>query len=232
MQDAGADMSHHSRHERVHEVRAGYWSSTQAYVLAVITLLLGLAVGYLVRGSAPTATLGETPSVPFTVPTFGGAGISGQQPRSSEFTARTVEPLLQQLQSRPDDADLLINIANTYYDGQDYAKAIEYYQEGLKIRPKDVNVRTDMATAMWYSGDADGAIKQYEQSLKFQPTHAQTLFNMGIVMWQGKKDGKRAIQLWNKLLTSNPSYPERAKVDRLVEQVKNEGSRGSPSAQP
>jgi hypothetical protein len=48
----------------------------------------------------------------------------------------------------------------------------------------------------------------------------------------GKKDGKRAIQLGNKLLTSNPSYPERAKVDRLVEQVKNEGSRGSPSAQP
>lgn len=178
-------MSHHSRHERVEEVPAGYWSSTQAYVLAVITLL-GVAVGYLVRGSA--TTLGQTASAPFSVHTFGGAGMSEQQPRSSEFTARTVAPLLEQLETRPEDADLLINIANSYYDGKDYAKAIGYYQKGLKIRPEDVNVRTDMATAMWYSGNADGAIKQYELSLKFQPTHAQTLFNMGIVKWQGKKD--------------------------------------------
>jgi tetratricopeptide (TPR) repeat protein len=227
MQNAGADMSHNSGHERVQEVPAGYWSSTQAYVLAVITLLLGIAVGYLVRGLATTATLGQTPSAPFAVPTFGGPGISEQQPRSSEFAARTVEPLLQQLETRPDDADLLINIANTYYDGKDYAKAIEYYQKGLKIRPEDVNVRTDMATAMWYSGNADGAIKQYEQSLKFQPTHAQTLFNMGIVMWQGKKDGKKAIQIWERLLASNPSYPDRTKVQQLLDQVKREIGSGS-----
>ena len=220
-------MSHHSRHEGVEEVPAGYWSSTQAYVLAVITLLLGVAVGYLVRGSATTATLSQTPSAPFTVPNFGGAGISEQPPRSSEFAARTVEPLLQQLQTRPDDADLLINIANSYYDGKDYAKAIEYYQKGLKIRPEEVNVRTDMATAMWYSGDADGAIKQYEQSLKFQPTHAQTLFNMGIVKWQGKKDGKGAIQVWERLLASNRSYPVGAKVQRLLDQVKREIGSGS-----
>lgn len=213
-------MSHHSRQERVEEVPAGYWSSTQAYVLAVITLLLGVAVGYLVRGSATTATLGQKQSAPFTVPTFGGAGIGDQQPRSSEFAARTVEPLLQQLEARPNDADLLINIANSYYDGKDYAKAIEYYQRGLKIRPEDVNVRTDMATAMWYSGDADGAIKQYEQSLKFQPTHAQTLFNMGIVKWQGKKDGKGAIQVWERLLASNPNYPDRPKVEQLMDQVR------------
>ena len=33
---------------------AGQWTSTQAYVLSVICLLLGVAVGYLVRGSAPS----------------------------------------------------------------------------------------------------------------------------------------------------------------------------------
>ena len=220
-------MSHRTRQEKVEEVPAGYWSSTQAYVLAVITLLLGVAVGYLVRGSAMTATPGQTPGPPFTVPTFGAAGVGEQQPRSSEFTTRTVEPLLKQLETRPNDADLLINIANSYYDGKDYAKAIEYYQKALKIRPEDVNVRTDMATAMWYSGDADGAIKQYEQSLKFQPTHAQTLFNMGIVKWQGKKDGKGAIQVWERLLASNPSYPDRPKVQQLLNQVKREIGSGS-----
>ena len=125
-------MSHHSRHERVDEVPAGYWSSTQAYVLAVITLLLGVAVGYLVRGSATTATLGQTPSVPFSVPTFGGAGTGDQQPRSSEFVARTVEPLLQQLQTRPDDPDLLINIANSYYDAPGLREGHRVLPEGTE----------------------------------------------------------------------------------------------------
>src|SRR5579883_2989087 len=188
-------MSHHSRHATAQP--AGYWSSTQSYVLAVITLLLGVLVGYLVRGSS-----------------------------RAELTSRVVESLLQQLKARPNDPELLTNIANAYYDGQDYAKAIEYYRQALKIRPQDVNVRTDMATAMWYSGDADGALKQYEQSLKLQPTYPQTLFNMGIVKWQGKKDGKGAIQVWERLLASNPNYPDRPKVQQLVNQVKAEAGKG------
>ena len=62
---------------------------------------------------------------------------------------------------------------------------------------------------------------------KFQPPHAQTLFNMGIVKWQGKKDGKGAIQIWEKLLASNPSYPDRPKVQQLLDQVKRETGGGS-----
>lgn len=219
-------MSHDSRSGRQQAVPAGYWSPTQSYVLAVITLLLGIAVGYLARGSATTETGGQASNVSAATSNFGNSGTGQQQPSRSELTARVVGPLLQQLQTRPNDADLLVNIGNSYYDGQEYAKAIEYYQKALKIRPEEVNVRTDMATAMWYSGDADGAIKQYEQSLRFQPTHAQTLFNMGIVKWQGKKDGKGAIQIWERLLASNPNYSDRPKVQQLLDQVKAEAGKG------
>lgn len=218
-------MSHQPKFRTQAAAPAGYWSSTQSYVLAVITLLLGVAVGYLVRGSATAETTGQTQTA-FAVPNFGDSGSDQQQPRPSELTARAVEPLLQQLNTRPNDPDLLANIANTYYDGKDYQRAIEYYQKVLKFKPQDVNVRTDMATAIWYFGDADGAIKEYEQSLKFQPTHAQTLFNMGIVRWQGKKDNKGAIQSWEKLLASNPNYPDRAKVQQLIDQV-SETTKGS-----
>jgi cytochrome c-type biogenesis protein CcmH/NrfG len=204
-------MSNHSRHEKMQAVPAGYWSSTQSYVLAVITLLLGVAVGYLVRGSATAETTGQAGGASGPLSNF-----EQQQPVLSDLTARAVEPLIP----LPNDPDLLINIANAYYDGKDYAKAIDYYQKALRLRPQDVDVRTDMGTAIWYSGDADGAIRQYEQSLKFQPTHAQTLFNLGIVMWQGKKDGKGAIQFWEKLLASNPGYADRAKVQQMIDQVR------------
>jgi tetratricopeptide (TPR) repeat protein len=179
----------------------------------------------LVRGSS-AAEAGQISSASAAGTGFGSSGISQQQPSRAELTSRVVESLLQQLKARPNDPELLTNIANAYYDGQDYAKAIEYYRQALKIRPQDVNVRTDMATAMWYSGDADGALKQYEQSLKLQPTYPQTLFNMGIVKWQGKKDGKGAIQVWERLLASNPNYPDRPKVQQLVNQVKAEAGKG------
>jgi cytochrome c-type biogenesis protein CcmH/NrfG len=217
-------MSHHSRHAGTPQVPAGYWSPSQSYVLAVITLLIGVAVGYLVRGSSPTDVAAQTPSASSTGSNFGSSGAG--QPNRAELTARIVGPLLQQLKTKPNDPGLLVNIGNSYYDGQDYANAIDYYQKALELRPENANVRTDMATAMWYSGDADGAIKQYEQSLKFQPTHAQTLFNMGIVKWQGKKDGKGAIQVWEELLATNPNYSERPKVKQLLDQVKSEAGRG------
>jgi tetratricopeptide (TPR) repeat protein len=220
-------MSHHSRSGRQQGTLAGYWSPKQSYVLAVITFLLGIAVGYLSAGPATRQTGGQEPNASAANSDFGNSGVGQLQPSRSELTDRKVGPLLQQLQTRPNDADLLVNLGNGYYDGQEYSKAIEYYQKALKMRPEDVNVRTDMATAMWYSGDADGAIKQYEQSLKSQPTHAQTLFNMGIVKWQGKKDGKGAIQIWERLLASNPSYPDRPKVQQLLEQVKQEIGSGS-----
>lgn len=215
-------MSHHS-HGRQQTIPAGYWSSTQSYVLAVITLLLGVAVGYLVRGSATAETAGQNPSSSGVASSFANSNF-GQQP---DLTARAVAPLLQELNTRPNDPDLLVSIANTYYDAKDYPHAIDYYRKALKLTPQNVNVRTDMATAMWYSGDADGAIQQYEQSLTFQPTHPQTLFNMGIVRWQGKKDGKAAVQVWEKLLASNPGYPDRPKVQQLIDEVKSEAGKGS-----
>lgn len=218
-------MSHHSRRGIAQPPPTGYWTATQSYVFAVITLLLGIVAGYLIRGSS-AAEAGQVPSTSAAGSNFGGSSSSQQQPSRSELAARVVEPLLQQLKTRPNDPELLGNIANAYYDGQDYPQAIEYYRRALNIRPDDVNVRTDMATAMWYSGDADSALKQYELSLKFQPTYPQTLFNMGIVKWQGKKDGKGAIQVWEKLLDSNPNYPDRQKVQQLLEQVRNEAGRG------
>lgn len=220
-------MSQHSQYGKAQPVPAGYWSSTQSYVLAVITLLLGVAVGYLVRGSASTGAGGQILSASGTGSNFESSNFGQQQPVAPNLTARAVEPLLEQLNTRPDDPDLLINIANSYYDSKDYPHAIDYYQKVLKLKPQDVNVRTDMATAIWYSGDADGAIKEYERSLKFQPTHPQTLFNLGIVKWQGKKDGKGAIQSWEKLLTSDPAYPDRQKVQQLIDQVKLETRSGS-----
>ncbi|MFB3915530.1 MAG: tetratricopeptide repeat protein [Terriglobales bacterium] len=199
---------------RTNNVPAGYWSAPQAYIFASITLLIGLAAGYLLRGTGASNTHLQSNPVSATAPSPGSGG------QSPDLTAARLQPMLQQLQSRPNDPALLADIGNTYYDAHQYQQAIDYYQRALKFRPADVNIRTDMGTAMWYSGDPDGALKQYEQSLKYQPTHGQTLFNMGIVKWQGKGDGKGALQVWQRLLETNPNYPDRPRLEELMQQVR------------
>jgi cytochrome c-type biogenesis protein CcmH/NrfG len=195
---------------------SGYWRPAHAYVLAIVTLLLGIAVGYLVRGiEAENANSRSSTPVGTNISPAPVPAISGQTQVAG------VEPLLRELQTAPNDPELLARVGNAYYAAQNYSQAVQYYQRSLSLRPADVNVRTDMATAVWYTGDADGALREFEQSLKYQPNHAQTLFNLGMVRWQGKKDAKGALQAWEKLLATNPNYPERQKVQDLIQQVRS-----------
>lgn len=192
--------------------RSGHSKPGNRWVLTVAILAVGAVLGYLFHGSSSTASAGSFNGSP-------AAGSSSGPPLPLEAA---VQPLLQSLKDNPNDPDLLTNIGNQYYDSHNYGKAIEYYGRALKIRPEDVNVRTDMGTAIWYSGNAEGAIHEYETSLHYQPNHAQTFFNMGIVEWQGKHDDSAALQWWQKLLAEHPAYPDRQKVEQLMQQVQAE----------
>jgi cytochrome c-type biogenesis protein CcmH/NrfG len=211
------------------------FTSVQAYTLAVITLAIGIAVGYFARGSAPVAVPKETAqAAPAPAAMSGGAmggaqlpGIGStqqQQPASPDMIAKAAEPLLAQLKTNPNDFDTLAKLGNLYYDGQVYPQAIEYYEKALSIQPNNPDVRTDLGTAYWYTGNADKAIANFDKALAIRPNHPGTLFNLGIVKWQGKKDPKGAIMAWEKLLQTNPDYPQKDQVQMLIERAKMHAS--------
>lgn len=198
------------------------WTPTQAYVLAVICLVVGIALGYFIRGSASpaattptqaTQTAGQGPMSPGRL-----QDVPQQQP--AEAAKAAVAPLLEQLKSDPNNYDKLIEVANLYYDHSVYPEAIQYYQRALKVKGTDPNVLTDMATAMFYNGDAQGSIPVFEQALKYDPKHVNALFNMGIVKWQGLKDPKGAVAAWERLLKENPNFEGKAKVQEYIERAK------------
>ena len=85
------------------------------------------------------------------------------------------EPLLAQLKTTPNDADLLYKIGNLYYDAQQYPQAVKFYESCLKINPKATDVRTDMATAYHFMGESDLALKEYNEVLKVDSKHANAL---------------------------------------------------------
>ena len=210
------------------------WTSKQAYILAIVCLLLGVAVGYLARGSSSSqASLSTTAAAAGAGPGETPAGTpSATQPPTPEqlaqMAAKQVAPLLDQLKNQPNDLNLLTNIANFYYDARQYDDAISYYQKVLNLQPDNADVRSDMATCYWYKNDADTAIKEFEKTLTYAPGHANTLFNLGIVRWQGKMDPEGAVEAWETLLKLNPNYDNKARVLDLIARARQHAS-GTPS---
>jgi cytochrome c-type biogenesis protein CcmH/NrfG len=195
------------------------WTSVQAYTLSVICLLIGIAGGWFIRGSQAPAVGGLVESA-----AAAPSGVSGQptpSPAQMKQMADTqAAPLLEKLKSDANNAGLLADIGNIYYDTQQYPTAIDYYGRALKIAPENASVRTDLGTAMWYLGDSDGAIAQFNRALQNEPNKANALFNLGIVKWQGKMDVEGAVAAWQKLLTTNPNYEAKDKVEQLIAQAK------------
>jgi len=207
------------------------WTSMQAYTLAVICLLVGIAGGWLIHGSQPGSQLGSQPAAVSgtaetanaAAPTEMGSNPASAMPspaRLKEMADTQAAPLVERLKSDPNNGDLLANIGNLYYDAQQYPTAIEYYGRALKVQPANANLRTDMATAYWYTGNADTAITEFKKALGYDPNNGNTLFNLGIVQWQGKMDSAGALATWQKLLDTNPNYQGKEKVLALIAQVK------------
>jgi tetratricopeptide (TPR) repeat protein len=194
----------------------------QAYLMAVFCLILGVALGYLFRGSAsPAAATADAA-------TSANSSMSQGQATKEQITSeqqkamvdQAVAPLLATLKTTPDDFNTVVQVANLYYDGRQYPEAVKYYQLAVKSQPTNADLLTDLGTSIWYMGDADGAIAEFQTALKYRPDHPGTLFNLGIVRWQGKLDPQGAVQAWEELLRLNPNYPQKREVQEYIDRAK------------
>jgi cytochrome c-type biogenesis protein CcmH/NrfG len=171
-------------------------------IVGAVCLAVGLLLGYY---------FGKENAVPFQAASGGAPPISGTVPNPATFL-QDEAALKTVLRNDPKNLDTLIQLGNLYYDHGRFQEAVEYYGRALEIDPKNVSVRTDRGTSYWSLGQADPAIAEFQKSLEVDPGHAQTLYNLGVVQMNGKNNPQEARKAWEKLLASNPNYPERAKV--------------------
>lgn len=206
------------------EVRtpSALWKPAQTYILATICLIIGVALGYLVRGSASPAPVAQA-AAQSGQPAAGAMGQPQAMPSLADMKRmadKQAEPLLTKLKTDPKDVETLNKTALTYKSAHQFDEAIAYFQKALAIDPKNVPIRTDMASCMYYSGNVDGAIAQLQKSLTYDPKHAGTLMNLGIIKWKGKDDAPGAISAWQTLLKLNPGFPQKDKVEQLIAQAR------------
>ena len=194
------------------------WNNAQAYGMAVVCLILGIAVGYLVH--APVAASASAPEA--QAPASAPVSSPMQMPSAADLKRmadKKVAPLLEQLQKNPKDADLLEQVGRSYMAAQQFQSAQQYLQQSISVKPNP-DTLNELSFVYVKLGDIDQAIATLKKALAVDPRNPKILYNLGYFEWRGKSNPQAAIAAWQALLKADPSNPKRAEVEQMIAQAK------------
>ena len=181
-----------------------------------LVTLLALAVGFfggVMFGVFKTDTV-EMPGQP--APSPAQATDSGK--------ASMIASLEKETRSNPGNLEAWVELGNSYFDSNQYEKAIGAYRKALEINPDNANVWTDMGVMYRRNGNPQEAIKAFDKAIEADPKHEVSRMNKGIVLLHDLKDADSAIKAWEGLLEVNPvaMAPTGRSVDEMIQQIKKQ----------
>ena len=193
---------------------------------SIVFTVAGMCFGVILGWVLGTQQARQSPAV--AVQTQDAGTGNAQQPATLD-EAR-VKELTDTLAKDPNNAGAVLQLANTYFDGERYADAIKWYQQVLKLEPKNVEASTDLGVSYYYVGQTDRALEQFENSLKMDPRHTKTLLNQGIVLAFGRQDLAGATAAWKRVVELAPDSREGQAARRALEGIASAGHPGAPAA--
>jgi tetratricopeptide (TPR) repeat protein len=188
----------------------------ESFVFGVAGIFFGLIVGWVLGSQQPAGVRRAEAQVPTAAP---AAANTGKQP--AVLDQNQVQALKSVAEQRPSDPKPRVDLANMYFDAEQYNEAITWYESAYALNPNDPNVSTDLGVAYYYTNQPDRAIAQFEKSLASDPKHTKTLLNVGIVKAFGKQDLNGAIQAWEQVIALEPDSPEAKTARNALERMKN-----------
>jgi tetratricopeptide (TPR) repeat protein len=185
----------------------------ESVAFAVAGMCFGIILGWvLATQEASRSSL----SLPAAVPASAPAANQRQAPPLDETRVKTLQAAIEK---DPRNAANYAQLANVYFDAEQYPNAIDNYERSLKIDPNNPDVSTDLGVSYYYTNRTDEALAQFERSLKISPNHTKTLLNKGIVLAFGKENLQAAAVEWKKVVALAPDSPEGQAARRALEGV-------------
>jgi cytochrome c-type biogenesis protein CcmH/NrfG len=201
----------------------GGWQGHHVYLMALACLVLGVALGYFLRGSQSPVPATATLSAPQAVAP-GHNGMEGQRPsleRMKMMADKAAAPALEKLKQNPNDFETLNELGKLYRGTHQFKEAMGYYERALAVDPKNAAARTDLASCLYYTGDIDGALAQLDKALSYDPKFFGALLNTGIIKLRAKNDVPGAVASWEKILKTDADPKQKQMVKKLIADAKH-----------
>lgn len=221
-------------------------------LFAVVGILIGFLSGYLMeeamdsrqpaRAIPGQAGMGGPGATTGAMPGLGGPGAGpmpdmpgGSTGGSPMEIMRQLEGLQQQLARDPNNADLVLAVANESFDVANqvpnpagsrplWMQARELYTRYLEMRPQDPNlpnVLSDLGVSHQELGEYDQALSMFRRAREIAPDHWQSLFNQVVVLAFNMRQFDEAQQVLEELQRVQPNNPDVQRLATAVEQQRN-----------
>ena len=192
-----------------------------AIVFGIAGALFGLIVGWVLGSQQANGAVRAA-----LAPQAAQAQPAQQQQAASQPSAQPIDPervkaLQASAAQNPKDVQSRVQLGNVFFDGEQYAQAITWYEQALALAPNDTNVSTDLGVAYYYTNQPDRALAQFDHSLAIDPKHIKTLLNVGIVRAFGKQDLAGAGRAWQQVVDLSPDSPEGQAAKKGLEGIKS-----------
>jgi tetratricopeptide (TPR) repeat protein len=201
-------------------------------LLCIIGLALGFGAGFFLANkitggltiTAPPATAPRAlapDSAPPLDPNQAGAPLppghpdvsnagtanENSNPNGVAATNAEAQAAMEAADRKPQDFDLQMNAATTFYKLKAFDKATLYLERALKLKPKDTDALIAMGNTKYDVGDFNAAATFYERVLAVQPQNTDAQTDLGNSYFQRQPpDFARAIEEYRKTLKIDPRH--------------------------
>lgn len=140
-----------------------------------------------------------------------------------EHGQANVEQQIQQyraaLESNPQDVNTLIALGDLYLNTNNFTEAWKIFTMAQKIAPDNAHVLVDLAGIYYQIGKIDKALESYERAYTLSPSHLDPLMNMALIYSREKKDYSKSLELYRKVLDSNPEPQMAARAEQEISNI-------------
>jgi tetratricopeptide (TPR) repeat protein len=174
--------------------------------------LFGVLVGWII-GSQQAVRVAPAPPP-------ASAAVPNEMPAAPPLDTERAETLRKTAEAQPSNAGVRVELANLFYDAQQYDRAVPWYEAALKLTPKNADVSTDLAFCYFSMGQIERALAQIDQSLVMDPKHVKTLLNQGVIRAFGKSDLRGAADSWQRVIAIAPGSEESKRAQQGLDGIR------------
>ncbi len=161
--------------------------------LVICSLLIGFLAGVVFtvyKSPAITSQLAET----------------GQQASNQPDWPQHISHLKEGIVKEPNNTEMLSQLANAYYETQDYLKSIETYLKLITLLDESTKPYQDLGVVYRRDGQFKKAIDTFEMAIAQDPENINALFNIGVVQYHDLDDEAGAKATWKKVAKVKPDF--------------------------
>jgi len=126
------------------------------------------------------------------------------QPAPADKAQQALLAMEREVQKNPDNMVAWVHLGNSYFDMNNFNKAIHAYNKALEINPQNANVLTDLGVMYRRNNQHQESLNAFNQAIVVDPTHPTARFNKGVVLYYDMKNKDMAIAEWQGLVKMNP----------------------------